>query len=300
MNVVFCGSGWRAIVDVIRTRLPEGVTIRARDLARPLHDEVRDADVILPSNARIDAGVIAAAPRLRLLQQPAVGVEKIDLEAARARGVPVCNAPGTNGEAVAEAALLLVLALARRLTAARRAFAEARVGEPVGTELRGKVLGLVGRGRSGSRLAVAAEALGMEVVAATSRSSRVELEALLARADVVSLHCPLTPATRHLIDAAALARMKPGAFLVNCARGEIVDRAALEAALASGHLGGVGLDVFWQEPWDPADPLFRRDDVVTLPHVGGSTREAFTRIADLVAENIQRLRTGQPLLHRIA
>jgi len=299
IDVVFCGTGWLPMVDAVRERLPEGAAIRLRDYDRPLAAEVAAAHVILPSNAPIDAEAIAAATDLRLIQQPAVGVDVVDLDAARARGVPVCNAPGANADSVAQAALLLILALARRLPEARRSFAEARLGVPLGRELTGKVLGVVGLGRSGSRLARAGEALGMEVVGVRSTSSRAELEALLARADFVSLHCPLTPATRGLLGHAEFSLMKPGACVVNCARGAIVGREALESALASGRLGGAGLDVFWQEPWNPADPLFARDDVVTLPHVGGSTVEVFARVADVVAENIRRVMAGEPLLNRV-
>jgi len=302
VRIVFCGSGWFPIVDAIRARLPAGAEIDVRDPARHLAQAVAGAQVILPSNARVDAAALAAARELVLVQQPAVGVEGIDLEAARARGVPVCNVPAANSDAVAEAALLLILALARRLPAARAAFAAARIGEPPGVELRGKVLGVVGLGQTGQRLAAAARGLGMEVVAVGSRSTVAERDALLARADFVSLHCPLTPATRGMIGAAAFAAMKPGAYLVNCARGAIVDRAALEQALASGRLGGVGLDVYWDEPWDPADPLYARDDVVALPHIAGSTVESFARIADAVAGNIGRIMRGDVagLANRVA
>jgi phosphoglycerate dehydrogenase-like enzyme len=140
----------------------------------------------------------------------------------------------------------------------------------------------------------------MHVVSVRSTSTRAELEALLTAADVVSLHCPLTDATRGLMDRAAFARMKPGALLVNCARGAIVDRDAVLEALRAGTLGGFGVDAHWQEPWDPADPLYRRDDVVALPHVGGTTEEAFARIAEVVVDNLARLRRGEPLRHRVA
>ncbi|MCA9679280.1 MAG: D-glycerate dehydrogenase, partial [Myxococcales bacterium] len=129
--------------------------------------------------------------------------------------------------------------------------------------------------------------------------SAVERAAFWARCDAITLHCPLTDATRGLIDDAALAAMRPGALLINAARGPIVDRAALEAALASGRLGGAGLDVFWDEPWDPTDPLWRHPRVVTLPHVAGSTTEAFDRIAAIVADNVARVRRGEPLQHRV-
>lgn len=301
LEIVFCGTGWLPVVEMIRERLPEGAVVRMRDHERPIEEDLRQAHIILPSNAHLGAAAIRAPLDLRLIQQPAVGVDGIDLGAARERGVPVCNVPAANGEAVAEAALFLMLALARRLTEARRAFAQRQLGVPVGVELRDKVLGLVGRGRSGSRLAAIGEALGMRVLAVDSKSSRADLEAVLAEADFVSLHCPLTPATRGLLDRAAFARMKEGAFLVNCARGPIVERGALEEALASGRLGGVGLDTYWAEPWDPADPLYAREDppVVTLPHIGGSTREAFGRIADTVVENVARVMRGEEPLHRV-
>jgi len=170
----------------------------------------------------------------------------------------------------------------------------------VGRELHGKVLGVVGMGRSGRQLATAAEALGMRVLGVTSRSPTEDFHALLAEADVVSLHCPLTSRTEHLFDATAFARMKRGALLVNCARGGLIDRSALEAALAAGTLGGVGLDVYWEEPWDPADPLFAKGDVLTLPHVASCTDESFDRTVAVVIENLERLLRGDPLLHRIA
>lgn len=299
LDIVFCGTGWLPMVDAVRERLPDGATVRVRDYDRPMAEEVADAHVILPSNGRIDAASIRGARNLRLIQQPAVGVEVVDLETAKACGVPVCNAPGANADALAQNALFLILALARRLPEARRAFAERQVGVPLGRELTGKVLGVIGLGQSGTRLAAAAEALGMEVVGVRSSSSREELEALLSRADFVSLHCPLTPGTRGLLGSAELGLMKPDACLVNCARGPILQREALELALSEGRLGGVGLDVFWEEPWDPDDPLFAREDVVTLPHVGGSTVEVFARVADLVVENLRRLLAREELLHRI-
>lgn len=300
MKLVFCGSGWFEILDFIRARLPAGATLVAWDRAAPLPEALRDANVILPSNAPVDRAAIEAPERLLLVQQPAVGTDGIDLAAARDRGVPVCNAPGTNPPSVAEAALFLMLALARRLKRAERAFAEARIGVPLGVELCGKTLLVVGLGQSGSRLARAAEALGMRVLAARSSTPRADLLAMCTQTDVLSVHCPLTPATRGLIGAEALAALRPGALLVNCARGPIVDRDALAHALASGRLGGAGLDVYWREPWDPADPLLARDDVVTMPHIAGSTEEAFARIADIVVENVRRITAGEPPLHRVA
>jgi len=300
MRILFCGSGWLPIVDLIAQRLPAGDHIAVWDRARPLADCVADVDVVIPSNGPIDAAVIAAAPRLQLIQQSAAGIDTVDVAAARARGIPVCNAPGTNHVAVAEAALLLLLALARRVPEARASFARAEIGAPLGIELAGRTLGIVGLGRTGSALAERAAALGMRIASVGRNASDADRMRFFATCDAISLHCPLDARTRGLVDAAAFAAMKPGAFLLNLARGPIIDRAALEAALAAGRLGGVGLDVFWNEPWDPADPLWHHPRVVVLPHLAGSTEEAFARIASAVVDNLARLRHGEPLEHRLA
>jgi len=283
------------IVDHIAARLPAGASIRAWDRARPLVEVVGDVDVLLPSNAAITAAVIGAAPRLRLVQQPAAGTEGIDRDAAVARGIPICNAPGTNHVAVAELALYLLLALARRVPRAPAAFAERRIGVPIGIELAGKTLGIIGMGNAGTALADRARALGMTVVALRRGDDKL---AFLAACDAVSIHCPLTPETRHLIDARALAAMKPGAILINCSRGGVIDREALVGAL--DRLRGVGLDVLWDEPGDPADALYSDPRVIALPHIAGSTEEAFARIVDVVVSNLARLTRGEPLLHRVA
>jgi phosphoglycerate dehydrogenase-like enzyme len=303
VQILYCGSGWLPAVDLIRARLDArlpGAEIRVWDRTTPLSEAAREVDVLLPSNARLGPEVLHAASKLRLLQQPAAGIDGIDLEAARARGIPVANAPGANHTAVAEAALYLILALARKAKQAESAFSRAQIGAVAGTELRGKTLGVVGLGRSGRALAEIAEGLGMTIVAARRSSPAGELERLWSEADVISLHCPLTETTRGLVDATTLARMKRGALLINCARGPIVCRAAVQAALESGHLGGLGLDVFWEEPWHPDDPLYRRDDVIVTPHIAGATAEALARIADIVCENIVRVARGEEPLHRVA
>jgi phosphoglycerate dehydrogenase-like enzyme len=308
MRLLYCGSGWLPIVDLIRARLAASaaataatpVTIDRWDRAAPLASVVGDVDVLLPSNAAITAAVIAAAPRLRLIQQPAAGTDGIDRAAAAARGIPICNAPATNHVAVAEHALFLLLALARRAPLAHRAFAERQIGVPVGFELAGKTLGVIGMGRTGAALAERARALGMEVIALGRGASEAERAVFFAGCHAVSVHCPLTPETRGMVGAAAFAALRPGAIVVNCARGDIIDRAALAAALAGGRLGGVGLDVHWDEPADPADPLYQDPRVVATPHVAGSTEEAFGRIADVVVDNVERLARGAPLRCRVA
>lgn len=304
LRLLYGGSGWLPIVDQIRAHLAAAdlsAVVERWDRARPLVEVVRelDVEVLLPSNAPITAEVIAAAPRLRLIQQPAAGVENIDRAAAAARGIPICNAPGTNEVAVAEHALFLLLALARRAPLAHRAFLERQIGAPIGIELAGRTLGIVGMGRSGRALAARAEALGMKVIALGRGAAAAERAAFFAASHAVSLHCPLTPETRGLLDAAAFAALPPGALIVNCARGDVIDRPALVAALAAGRLGGVALDVHWDEPADPGDPLYADPRVLAMPHVAGSTEEAFGRIAEVVADNVGRLVRGEPLRCRV-
>ena len=273
--------------------------------------EMTDAEVLWHVLKPCTAAVIAAAPKLRLVQKIGIGVNTIDLDAARARGIAVCNLPGSNAPAVAEMALLLMLAALRRLPqfdAGLRAgvFATPPAVQDRLGELGAKTVGLVGYGAIPRHLAPILAAMGCRLLY-TARTPRPDaiathapLDRLLAESDVVSLHVPLTPETERMIDAAALGRMKPGAVLVNTARGGLVDQVALTAALLSGHLGAAGLDVFVHEPPDPADPLFRLDNVVVAPHVAWLTSGTFERSFATAAENCRRLAAGTPLLNRVA
>ena len=245
--------------------------------------------------ARITASVIAAAPRLKLILQFGAGLEGVDRAAAEARGIPVRNVAGANAQAVGELALFLMLALARRLPEHRRSFESRVVGDPVGTELLGKTVGIVGLGATGRALARMARGVGMRVIALRRNPGEGkdpdadwvggtdDLDRLLAEADYVTLHLPTTPETLGMMDAARLAKMKPSAFLVNVGRGGLVDRDALIDALRERRIRGAGLDVYWQEPPDPDDPLLAMDNVVATPHVGGTSDEAMARLADRVA-----------------
>ncbi len=248
--------------------------------------------------ARVTARVIAAAPRLKLVMQFGAGLDGVDRDAAAARGIPVCNVAGANADAVAELALFLMLALARRLPLHGGSFARRVVGDPVGTELTGKTLGIVGLGATGRALARMARGIGMDVVAVrrhdTAGGEHVswlggpdDLGTMLARSDYVSLHVPASSETRGLIDAARLAQMKRTACLVNVGRGELVEREALVAALTAGTIGGAGLDVYWEEPPDPSDALLAMENVVATPHIGGLTQEALARVADTVAATLR-------------
>lgn len=273
--------------------------------------EIADADVLLHALKPVTAAMIMAAPRLKLIQKIGVGVNTIDLAAAEAAGVAVANMPGTNSQAVAEMTLALMLAVLRRLSyldpMTRRGEGWApdpRLVDGMG-EIAGRTVGFVGYGAAPSRLGAALEALGARVIY-TARSAKpdlpgrfVSLETLLAEADIVSLHLPLTPETQGIIDAQALAAMRPGAILINTARGGLVDEPALVAALVSGHLRGAGLDVFAQEPVDPANPLLSLPTVVAAPHLAWLTPETLDRSLDVAFENCRRLAAGAPLLNRV-
>lgn len=270
-----------------------------------------DTDVLLHNLEPVTAAHIAAAPRLKLVQKIGVGVNTIDLDAAAARGVAVCNMPGANSRAVAEMTLLLMLACLRRLPVfhARTARGQgwgwpAEMQDSLG-EIAGRTVGLVGYGSVPKLLEPVLTAMGARVIftkrgqPAAEIPNWVDKAALLEQADIVSLHIPLTAETRHWLDRDAIARMKPGAILVNTARGPLVDEAALIAALQAGRLMGAGLDVFEQEPSPPDNPLFALDNVVLAPHVAFFTLGTLERSLAIAAENITRLRDGRELLHRV-
>jgi glyoxylate reductase len=231
----------------------------------------------------------------------AVGTDNIDLEAAAARGVSVGNTPGVLTDATADLALALLLAITRRLPEGHARVREGRWGpwqpaQDLGSDLSGATLGIVGWGRIGQAVARRAQAFGMEVVH-SSRSSGVPLEELLARSDAVSLHTPLTPETRHLIDAAALARMKRTAYLVNTARGGVVDQAALREALMAGEIAGAALDVTDPEPLPADDPLLDAPNLLVVPHIGSATTGTRARMAAMAVDNLLAFFDGRPMPH---
>jgi D-3-phosphoglycerate dehydrogenase len=253
--------------------------------------------LIVRSATRVTAELLERAPRLRVVGRAGVGVDNIDTEAATLRGVLVMNTPGSNSVSVAEHTIALLLALARAVPQLNAALHAGRWEKSsAGIELRGKTLGLVGLGRVGAEVARRARGLEMRVLAHDpfitpefAREAGVELapfDELLARADIVSLHMALSPATENLFNATTLARMKPGARLINTARGELIDEAALAEALRSGHLAGAALDVFATEP-PRNSPLLGLANVVATPHVAGSTQEAQEEVGVLIAQQVR-------------
>ncbi|HPB27424.1 MAG TPA: D-glycerate dehydrogenase [Acidobacteriota bacterium] len=259
----------------------------------------------------IDAALIDAAPDLQIIANVGVGFNNIDWAHARERGIAVTNTPGALTEATADLTLALLLAAARRVVEADRFVRDGRFAGwdlelLLGLELNGATLGIVGLGRIGQAVARRARGFGMRIVyhnrsavdpavEAALEARRLPLDELLRAADVVSLHCPLGPATRHLIDARALAAMKPGAILINTARGPVVDEAALVDALRAGRLRAAGLDVYEGEP--AVHPgLLALDNVVLLPHIGSATETARRAIVQMAVDNvIAFFDTGRPL-----
>jgi glyoxylate reductase len=252
---------------------------------------------------RVDGAVLDAAPRLRAIANMAVGTDNIDLAAAAERGIPVGNTPDVLTDATADLAFALLLALARRIVpgAAKVRAGEWRTWEPagdLGADLAGATLGVIGWGRIGQAVARRAEGFGMEVIH-SSRSSGVPRDELLARADFVSLHTPLTPETRHLIDTGALARMKPTALLINTARGGVVDQDALRDALHAGQIAGAALDVTDPEPLPADHPLLDAPNLLVVPHVGSATVRTRAKMAAMAVENLLAALDGRPMPHPV-
>ncbi len=253
--------------------------------------------LVVRSATRVTAEVIEAGSRLAVIGRAGTGVDNVDLEAATRRGVVVMNVPGGNTISAAEHTVAMLLACARGIPAADRSMRAGRWerGRFLGAELEGKVLGIVGMGKIGREVAHRARAFGMEVIGydpvvspeevARSQTAFVTLEQLLRRSDFITVHTPLTPDTRHMIGEAQLASCKPGVRIVNCARGGIVDEAALARQIRSGHVAGAALDVFEQEP--PRELPFRDMECVVLtPHLAASTSEAQEKVAVIIAEQI--------------
>jgi D-2-hydroxyacid dehydrogenase (NADP+) len=303
-------------------RMGERFALRNTGIA---HVEVRSAEELARTLPEADVLVVSMlwrndlAPvggRLRLIQSISAGTDQYDKALLRERGIRLASAAGVNAQAVAEHAMALTLALARRLPEARdnqrAGHWRGMIGDLARREdqLTGKTLLVVGLGRIGSRLARLAKAFDMRVLAtrrdpaagaagADAVYGNDRLHALLAEADIVALTCPLTPETERLVDAAALAAMKPSAHLVNVARGRVVDEPALIAALQAGRLAAAALDVTAEEPLPAASPLWSLPNVLLTPHTAGETRAYEDGVIDLLLANVERLRRGEALVNGV-
>ena len=291
--------------DFPHTLSSYGTTEAHETLAR-----IRGADIIITNKVVISAEHIAANPQLKLIALAATGVNNVDVEAAKQNGTAVCNIRAYGNESVAEHAFMMMITLMRNLPAYQRDVAAGlwenspffcHLGAPM-RDLNGKTLAIFGRGNIGKTLATYAQAFKMNVVFAEHKNAQsvrdgyVSFDEAIRSADVVSLNCPLTPQTANMIGEAELQQMKPGAILINCGRGGLVDEAALVAALKYGQIGGAGFDVLTQEPPRDGNPLLkaRLPNLIVTPHIAWASQEAANRLFDILLDNINRFVVGNP------
>lgn len=312
MKVLFAApeDAWGGILHRFRTDLPE-VSFTAGGL-NP--SSLAGYDVVIPTMSRIDAELLQTADRLQLIQQIGAGLEGVDLEAAQLQGIAVANVPtdvSGNADSVSEMVIYFMLALMRRTSEHLEQRQNRLLGVPVGRSLMGATVGIVGFGAIGQAVSRRLSGFGVRKVAIKREpeqtlanehgldwlGSSEQLPQLLAESDLVVLTLPDTDQTHHLINAESLAQMKTGSYLINVGRGGLVERGALLAALEAGHLAGAALDVFWQEPPDPDDPIFQLN-LLTSPHVAGLSDRSVKGIMSGAADNIQRLMAGEALRHR--
>lgn len=273
-------------------------------------ERIRGADIVITNKVVISAQAFAENPQLKLVAVTATGVNNVDVEAAKQNGTAVCNIRAYGNESVAEHAFMMMITLMRNLPAYQRDVAAGlwenspffcHLGAPM-RDLNGKTLAIFGRGNIGKTLATYAQAFKMNVVFAEHKNAQsvrdgyVSFDEAIRSADVVSLNCPLTPQTANMIGEAELQQMKPGAILINCGRGGLVDEAALVAALKYGQIGGAGFDVLTQEPPRDGNPLLkaRLPNLIVTPHIAWASQEAANRLFNILLDNINHFVAGNP------
>ena len=291
------------------------VTLFDRTPADKIVERAADADIVLTNKVPFSADTLRQLPRLRFICVLATGYNIIDTEAAARQGVVVANIPAYSTMSVAQMAFAHILNITNHVASYAREVADGKwtncpdfcFWDSALTELAGKTMGIVGLGNTGMATARIAVALGMKVVALTSKSADTlpegitpaPLDDVLASADVVSLHCPLTPSTRHLINAASIAKMKPSAILINTGRGPLVDEQAVADALNGGRLAAFGADVLSQEPPSGDNPLLSARNCFLTPHIAWATLEARTRLMSTATENVRQFIAGEPVANRV-
>lgn len=291
------------------------VTLFDRTPADKIVERAADADIVLTNKVPFSADTLRQLPRLRFICVLATGYNIIDTEAAARQGVVVANIPAYSTMSVAQMAFAHILNITNHVASYAREVADGKwtncpdfcFWDSALTELAGKTMGIVGLGNTGMATARIAVAMGMKVVAMTSKSADTlpegitpaPLDDMLASADVVSLHCPLTPSTRHLINAASIAKMKPSAILINTGRGPLVDEQAVADALNGGRLAAFGADVLSQEPPHGDNPLLSARNCFLTPHIAWATLEARTRLMSTATENVRQFIAGEPVANRV-
>jgi phosphoglycerate dehydrogenase-like enzyme len=303
-------NSWGGFLGLIRSELPEHEFVASGGFEV---ESLEGFDVLIPTMCRVTRELLATADRLRLIQQCGSGLEGVDLEAAEHRNIRVANVPtdmSGNADSVAELGIYMLIGLSRDIHGMARSLRNQKMGEPRGQALSGKTVGLVGLGGIGRALIRRLKPFDVRLIAVkrsdpekAMRECGLEwvggpegLPELLGRSDYVILCLPVSAETKHLMNPETFSHMQPGSFLINLARGGLIDRAALQEALATGKIAGAGLDVFWEEPPEPDDPIFSYN-VLATPHIGGSTDVSMQGIVKAVAENIQRVDRNLKPLH---
>jgi phosphoglycerate dehydrogenase-like enzyme len=304
MKILFAAreNAWGGFLQMIRSKVPEHQFQATGKFEVP---DIRGFEVLIPTMCPIDRSLIEKSDRLRLIQQCGSGIEGVDLDAAREHGIWVANVPtesSGNADSVAEMGIFMMIGLSRNVRGMAESLRKKKMGQPQGRALSGRTVGLVGLGGIGRALVRRLKVFDVRLMGIKSSNPQDakkrlgldwcagpdQLESLLERSDFVVLCLPHTPETEHIINRQTIAVMRSNAFLINLSRGGLVDRAALKEALAKGWIAGAGLDVFWQEPPDPDDPIFQYN-VMATPHIAGSTDQSMQGIVKAVAENIRRL-----------
>lgn len=312
MRILFAAheNSWGGFFGMIRSELPRHEFVATGRFGL---DSLEGFDVLVPTMCRVTPEMLETGDRLRLIQQCGSGLEGVDIPAARDRNIWVANVPtdlSGNADSVAELGIYMLIGLSRDIRGMARSLRGRQMGEPQGRALSGKTVGLVGMGGIGNALIRRLKPFDVRLIAVKRNSPEKamkerglewvggpgDLPELLERSDYVILCLPVTSETKHLMNREAFSRMKRGAYLINLARGGLVDRDALKDALASGRLAGAGLDVFWEEPPDPNDPVFSYN-VLATPHIAGSTDVSMRGIVKAVAENIRRVENNHEPLH---
>jgi phosphoglycerate dehydrogenase-like enzyme len=312
MKILFAAheNAWGGLLGLLKTDLPQH---EFEASGRFGFESLRGFDVVIPTMAQVDRGRLASSDHLRLIQQCGAGLDGVDLQAASEMNIRVANVPtdiSGNADSVAELGIYMMIGLSRNVRNMALSLAGRQVGVPQGRALSGKTVGIIGLGGIGRALARRLRAFEVHIIGIKRHDPQKvkaeldlewagtpeDMKELLGRSDYVVLCLPLTPENRNMMGRHTFDMMKRDSFLINLSRGGLIDRGALEDAFASKKIGGAGLDVFWEEPPDPDDPIFKYN-VLATPHIAGSTDVSIRGIVNAVAENIRRLETGQDLLY---
>lgn len=310
MKILFPGGRWGDLTERLESKLPDCQIVHCPPEA--ILENISDASLIIPAMNRITAEIMDAGKMLKIIHQAGVGLEGVDIPAATERNIMVANVPSLgsgNAESVAEVAVLHMMLHTRRYHKSQEFLKDKKLGQPAGTTLYGKTIGIIGIGNIGKTLArrlkpFEVTLLGVELFATEEMKQefgfewldKSDLGYLFENCDIVVCTAGYTPDQKGLIDKSLFDRMKPGAYFINVARGGFVDRETLEYALQNGKVEGIGLDVFWEEPVDPDDPIFQMN-VTATPHIGAATDTGYEGIATKLSENVRRLQNGEDILN---